>query len=54
MKKALNVEEFVKELKLTPIYKSTKKEIEVNTSDDVMAQLKPNPSRWSTLDTSEV
>lgn len=33
MKKALNVEEFVKELKLTPIYKSTKKEIEVNTSD---------------------
>lgn len=30
------------------------KTIEVNTSDEVMAQLKPEPSRWSTLDTSDV
>ena len=28
--------------------------IEVSTSDDVMAQLKPNASRWSTLDTSDI
>ncbi len=28
--------------------------IEVNMPDEVMAQLKPEPSRWATLDTSEV
>jgi HPr kinase/phosphorylase len=33
MKKELNVEDFVKVLKLTPVHKSAKEKIEVNTSD---------------------
>ncbi len=33
MKKAMNVEAFVKALKLTPVFTSSREEIEVNTSD---------------------
>jgi HPr kinase/phosphorylase len=33
MKKALNINQFVQTLKLTPVYNSTKEEISVNTSD---------------------